>query len=169
MLRFAQSGAYEPRWSAEILEEVARNLKKGRDASGKEKVERMISLMREHFEDAEVEGYEAIVPAMANDPKDRHVLAAAIVGGADILVTSNARHFPPHSREPCKIDLRGPDEFLCGLWEDGDTDRIATMLRRWTRNFRREPNTLEAILEQRIANFAPNFSRFVLEHVHHER
>lgn len=169
LLRLAQSGAYRPRWGAEILDELARNVKKGRDAAGKEKVERVISLMREHFEEAEVAGYEAIVPAMTNDPKDRHVLAAAVIGGADVIVTSNSRHFPPHSREPYEIDLRGPDEFLCGLWEDGDPDRIVAILRRWTEILRREPNTLEPVLRQRLATFAPDFSRAVLEHIRHER
>ena len=31
-----------------------------------------------HFADAWVEGYETLIPAMTNHPKDRHVLAAAI-------------------------------------------------------------------------------------------
>ena len=98
LLRLAQAGVYQPCWSAEILDEVACNVKEGRDAAGQEKVDRMIFLMRRHFEDAEVTGYEGLVPAMTNDLKDRHVLAAAITGGADVIVTYNLRDFPPRSR-----------------------------------------------------------------------
>jgi predicted nucleic acid-binding protein len=40
-----------------------------------------------HFADAWVKGHESIIPAMTNDPKDRHVLAAAVVSGAQTIVT----------------------------------------------------------------------------------
>jgi predicted nucleic acid-binding protein len=119
LLRFAQAGVFEPRWSAEILDEVARNIKKGRGEAEQQKVERMLSLMRRHFEDAEVTGYEALTPAMTNDEKDRHVLAAAIVGGSDVIVTSNLKHFPRAALEPYDMDVQGPDEFLCHQWEVG--------------------------------------------------
>ena len=64
-------------------------------------------------------------PAMKNsmptstlpDPEDRHVLAAAIHGGADIIVTLNLRHFPPEALEPYKIVAQPPDAFVCGLLE----------------------------------------------------
>ncbi len=169
LLRLSQIGIYQPRWSAEILDEVARNVKKGRDASGRAKVDCMISLMREHFEEAEVAGYKSIIPAMTNDPKDRHVLAAAIVGGADVIVPSNLKHFPPHSRGPYNIAAEGPDEFLLRRWEQSDPDQIVRMLRRWTDELRRQPDTLEGVLEKRLANTVPNFSRAVLEHIHRER
>ena len=46
------------------------------------------------FPDALVVGYEALIGKMVNDPKDRHVLAAAVRGGAEVLVTENLRDFP---------------------------------------------------------------------------
>ena len=49
---------------------------------------------------------------MANDPGDRHVLAAAIVGQADVVVTDNVRHFPDDACEPYGIEVQTPDEFL---------------------------------------------------------
>ncbi|MGH3089237.1 MAG: PIN domain-containing protein [Rubrobacteraceae bacterium] len=165
LLRLADAGVYQPRWSAEILDEVARSVKKRLDDAGREKVDRMISLMRTHFEEAEVTGYEDIVPAMTCEPKDRHVLAAAIVGGADVIVTSNLRHFPPHSREPYNIDACGPDEFLSRQWEQMDPDLCVAILRRWTNELRRQPNTLEDVLEERLVTVAPNFSRIVLEYI----
>lgn len=169
LLRLAQAGVYQPRWSEEILDEVARNVKEGRDAVGQEKVDRMISLMERHFEDAEVTGYEGLIPAMTNDPKDRHVLAAAITGGADVIVTYNLRHFPPRSREPYNIDAQGPDEFLRHQWEQADHERFVAILDRWTAQLHRHPDTLEGVLEERLMTTAPEFSRAVLEYIHREK
>lgn len=125
----------------------------------------MISLMRHHFEDAEITGYKALIPVMANDPKDRHVLAAAITGGADVIVTYDLKHFPPHSREPYNIDARGPDEFLLHQWEQADPDLLIAILRRWTDQLQRYPDTLEEVLEERLAVTVPDFSRAVLRHI----
>ena len=169
LLRLAQAGVYQPRWSAEILDEVARNVKEGRDAAGQEKVDRMISLMQRHFEDAEVTGYEGLVPTMTNDPKDRHVLAAAITGGADLIVTYNLKHFPPHSREPYNIDAQGPDEFLLHQWEQADHERFVAILDRWTAQLQRHPATLEGVLEERLMTTAPEFSRAVLDYIRREK
>ena len=168
LLRLVQAGVYQPRWSAEILEEVARNVKEGRDAAGQEKVDRMISLMKHHFEDAEVTGYEGLVPAMTNDQKDRHVLAAAITGGADVIVTYNLKHFPPHSRKPYNIDAQGPDEFLLHQWEQADHERFVAILDRWTTQLQKHPATLEGVLEERLMTTAPEFSRAVLEYVRYD-
>lgn len=169
LLRLAQAGVYQPRWSAEILDEVARNVKKGRDAADQEKVDRMTSLMKRHFEDAEVMGYEGLVPAMTNDPKDRHVLAAAITGGADVIVTYNLRHFPPQSREPYNIDAQGPDEFLLHQWEQADHERLVAILERWTAQLQRRPDTLEGVLEERLMTTTPEFSGAVLAYIRREK
>lgn len=169
LLRLAQAGVYQPRWSAEILDEVARNVKEGRDAAGQEKVDRMISLMKRHFEDAEVTGYEGLVPAMTNDPKDRHVLAAAITGGADVIVSYNLRHFPLHSRESYNIDAQEPHEFLLHQWEQADSDRRVAILRRWTDQLQRHPDTLEKVLEERLVTTVPEFSSAVLAYIRREK
>src|SRR5712691_5105005 len=43
---------------------------------------------------------EALIDEMVNDPKDRHVLAAAVRGGAELLVTENLRDFPAEALSP---------------------------------------------------------------------
>jgi hypothetical protein len=65
-----------------------------------------------HFADAWVKTYESFIPAMANDSKDRHVLAAAVVSGAQTIVTSNLKHFPLDALAPWNIEVQRPDEFL---------------------------------------------------------
>jgi len=49
---------------------------------------------------------------MTNDPKDRHVLAAAIRGGAHAIITDNTRHFPAESLQPYGIEVQTTDDFL---------------------------------------------------------
>ena len=64
--------------------------------------------------DCLVTGYEHLIPALTlPDPNDRHVLAAAIVGQCDTIVTSNLRDFPEMALEPYGIDARQPDDVLC--------------------------------------------------------
>jgi len=68
--------------------------------------------MRDAFPDAEVCGYEHLVPQMTCDEDDRHVLAAAVRGGAAVIVTFNLRDFPAKALAPYEIELVGPDNFL---------------------------------------------------------
>jgi predicted nucleic acid-binding protein len=63
----------------------------------------LVSQLREYFADAWIEGYADLVSSMTNDPKDRHVLAAAIRGGCESIVTFNTRDFPASSTDPAPI------------------------------------------------------------------
>ena len=49
---------------------------------------------RKAFPDAEVTDYESLIPTLQNDPKDRHILAAAIRGNCPLILTFNLKHFP---------------------------------------------------------------------------
>jgi hypothetical protein len=75
--------------------------------------------MRSAFEDAEIIGFEPMIElqTQCSDMNDRHVLAAAIVGEVDQLVTSNVRHFPAVI-EPHSIEVVTPDEFLLYALDD---------------------------------------------------
>lgn len=46
------------------------------------------------------------------DGDDRHVLAAAVCGHADAIVTFNLAHFPAAALAPFGIEAQHPDEFL---------------------------------------------------------
>ncbi len=109
LLRLAEEDLYLPRWSAEILDEVRRNLPSVSPAA----IERRITFMNTAFDTAMITGYEHLVPEMTNQVKDRHVLAAAVACDADRIITCNLRDFPSDSCEP----HGGPDDFLLGLWD----------------------------------------------------
>lgn len=111
LLRLAEEPAfYLPRWSQETLDEVHRNLLKWGYRS--DQADRRIRTMRAMFEDAEVVGYECLIPSMKNHPDDRHVLAAAVRSGAHAIVTQNKKHFPPEALLPYGLELMSADDFL---------------------------------------------------------
>lgn len=112
LLRLAESPRlYEPKWSAEIIEETVRTLewKLGWPHS---LTEHFKSELLVHFGDAWVSAYEPLLPQLENDPKDRHVLAAAVYGRASIIVTFNLRHFRPEHLEPWGVRALHPQSFL---------------------------------------------------------
>lgn len=111
LLRLAEGGTYRPLWSAGVLDELSRNLADGRDLPA-DAITRRIGEMQRSFPDAEVRGYESLAEAMTCDPKDRHVLAAAVRGDAEVLVTFNTSDFPAESVERYDITVVHPDDFL---------------------------------------------------------
>jgi hypothetical protein len=63
--------------------------------------------------DCIVTGYNALIPSLTlPDPNDRHVLAAAIVGRCDVIVTTNLADFPQAALSQYGIKAQHPDEFL---------------------------------------------------------
>jgi hypothetical protein len=84
--------------------------------------------MRRAFPDAEVRGYENLVETMTCDPKDRHVLAAAVRSDAAVLVTFNTDDFPDTSTAAYGITVLFPGEHRLGftlqvdIWFPADVD-----------------------------------------------
>jgi hypothetical protein len=69
------------------------------------------------FPDAEVVGYEGLLTSLGNDPKDRHVLAAAIRGNCPLILTFNLKHFPAEALAPWNICASHPQDYLLILYE----------------------------------------------------
>lgn len=117
LLRMAETPRlYLPRWSGEILKEVSKNLVQ-KFGKTPEQAERRERVLREHFPEALVTGYEELTPVMRNDPKDRHVLAACVASGTKLIVTYNQRDFSIESRSPYAIHCCGPSTFLMDLYD----------------------------------------------------
>jgi len=76
LLRLAEQGFYRALWSGEIVGELRRNLTEAGIAA--ESVDHLLAEMNDAFPDATTTGYRSLVEAMTCDPKDRHVLAAAV-------------------------------------------------------------------------------------------
>lgn len=142
LLRAAASGFFQLRWSREILDEVERNLVEN-GVMPVDKAGRLRAKMEEHFPEAEVTGYELLTPAMQNDEKDRHVVAAAVKSGAQVIATANTKHFRPL---PEGIEAQAPDEFLCNLF-DLDPSGFEEMLREQAGDLKNPPVSFESLLE----------------------
>jgi predicted nucleic acid-binding protein len=112
LLRLAEPPRlYLPQWSDEIIAETVRTLE-NRIGLSSQKTAYLVGQLREHFGEAWVPGYEPLIEQMTNDPRDRHVLAAAVKSGATVIVTYNKRHFPPAATTPWGIEIQGPSTFL---------------------------------------------------------
>ena len=65
------------------------------------------------FEDAPVDGWENLEDTVTlPDADDRHVVAIAVRGRADAIVTANVRDCPPDVLGPLAIEVIHPDDFL---------------------------------------------------------
>ncbi|WP_148239349.1 PIN domain-containing protein [Ruania zhangjianzhongii] len=117
LLSLAVQGLYRPLWSTAILAELeeheARKLV-GRGSHPDHAASAAVHLvaqMNHAFDDACVRGWEPLDGTYGlPDPDDEHVMAAAVVGGAGAIVTSNLADFPPN-RVPPQIQVKPPAEF----------------------------------------------------------
>lgn len=117
LLRMAETPRlYVPKWSDEILREVTRNLVEKWNKTP-DQAKRREDVLRNHFPEALVTGYELLISTMTNNEKDRHVLAAAVASGTKLIVTYNSRDFQVTSREPYEVECQGPSTFLIGLYD----------------------------------------------------
>lgn len=113
LLSLAAAGIFRARWTHRIQEEWVRNLLINRPDLHADALRRTVAMMNDAIEDCIVEKFEWMVDALTlPDPDDRHVLAAAIVGHADAIVTFNLRDFPKDYAVAHRIDILHPDDFL---------------------------------------------------------
>jgi len=113
LLRLALADIYRAKWSTDIHAEWMRNLASNRPDISPAKIERLRDLMDSNVRDAIVENYASLIPTLElPDRDDRHVLAAAIIGRADVIVTYNLDDFPADALDPYGIEAQHPDEFL---------------------------------------------------------
>ena len=145
LLRGAEHYLYQVRWSAEILAELRRILLETARVSA-DQADSLIENMTAAFPEAAVEGYAGLVAQMPNDPGDRHVLAAAVVGQVDVIVTDNIRHFPEGACETFGIEVQTPDEFLSYAF-DLAPDTVAGLFLRQVTEFQRPSFALSEALE----------------------
>jgi len=117
LLGVAGQGAYTPLWSARIIEEWQRAAQKlGPDGVAQAQSEAV--MLKASWSKAEVTWR----PSLENrlwlpDPADTHVLAAAIAGSADVIVTLNAKDFPRNILTEEGLSRIDPDAFLHGFWQ----------------------------------------------------
>ena len=118
LMHLALMGVFRAKWPADIHEEWIGSLLENRPDLTRAQLERTRQLMDKAAPDALVTGYEHLIPGLVlPDERDRHVLAAAIHGGASIIVTCNLMDFPAQTLQPFDIEAQHPDEFILYLFD----------------------------------------------------
>lgn len=111
----AADGLYAPLWSARILAEwrhAAARLGPDQDAiAGAE-----IAMLTRRFPAARhADDGTRVIDLDFPDPADRHVVEAALAGGASLVVTANLRDFPQSLMASLGLRAIHPDTFLLDL------------------------------------------------------
>lgn len=112
LLSLAHADLYSAKWTAHIRDEWTRTLQKNKPHMA-QKIQLAAELMEQAIPDCLVMGYEHLIDGLKlPDPDDRHVLAAAIAGHADAIITWNEKDFPAAVLDPFGIEVQTPDEFV---------------------------------------------------------
>ncbi len=116
LLGAAQLGHFTPLWSARILEEWARAARK-LGPTGEDQARGEIALLQAAWTGAELPAAPGIEARLwLPDPADLHVLAVAVAGSADAIVTLNRKDFPKNILAEEGLERFAPDEFLYDFW-----------------------------------------------------
>jgi len=118
LLSLGRAGLYHARWTHQIHDEWMRNLLAQRPDLAEDKLRRTRELMNTAIPDSLIENYEVLIDKIQlPDPEDRHVVAAAIIGHADAIVTFNLKDFPASVLGAYNIEAQHPDDFIVNQLE----------------------------------------------------
>jgi predicted nucleic acid-binding protein len=146
VIRLAQAGLVHARWTEQIHDEWVRNVLKDNPQLSPERLARTRTLMNEAVRDCLVTGYEDLIGSLSlPDPDDRHVLAAAIRAGAEVIITYNLSDFPAATLACYDVEARHPDDFLLELL-DFAPGTFCTAVKRQRESLRNPPRTVEELL-----------------------
>jgi len=146
LLRLALTDLYRAKWSADIHAEWMRTLAARRPDISQARIDKLRALMNSNVRDAVIENYSPLVPGLTlPDPNDRHVLAAAIVGRADLIVTYNLKDFPAASLDPYGVEAQHPDQFLRHQF-DLNPDLVCAVVRDLRTGLRNPPRSVDEYL-----------------------
>ena len=119
LMSLASAGLFAAKWSRAIEAEWIAALEKRRpELQGRLNYRR--DQMRHAVADWEVEpqAWQALASGLTlPDPDDVHVLAAALAGHADCIVTANVRDFPVEVTAPLGMEIVHPDQFIAQQWQ----------------------------------------------------
>lgn len=169
LLRAVDQSMYRFYTSPKILEETQRNLAKllkktqNLDSSvADKKAKRRIDQIQKVFPEALVDPSDNLISTLENDPKDRHVLAAAIEAqkiATDsgfhrlvLIVTHNLRHFPKNILSKYNVVAISPDDFLLKLVKIYDSSLLFNLLQQQAEDNKHEVFDLLERLEKGKVN-----------------
>lgn len=149
LLTLAALDAYDVAWTEEILEELRRNVIADHPGIDPDHfTSHTLGAMRAAFPEAGVTGYEHLIATLDNDPKDRHVAAAAISAGASAIVTENVSDFRSSLLEAAGIEVLTTGDLIERLLDEEAGIVVAAvehLSRRWIRPTRTVAEILDLL------------------------
>lgn len=113
----ARRGLFTPLWSPRVGTEWRIAAARNGGIAAEVAVDDLLTRMRETFPEGEVAPSARALPDLAlPDDADRHVVAGALAGGADAILTFNLRDFPARRLAPLGLGVRHPDGFFWQLF-----------------------------------------------------
>lgn len=146
LVQAAFDGLYRLDWSETILQETAcaihRRLREREGLSRRTATERMLGLLSSALtavgagQALDEAAIRARIAAMSDDranwgttdPDDRHVIAAALVAGADVLVSSDKRFDAEYCQRQLGFRVLTADAFLLEIFGDASDEHITAPL-----------------------------------------
>ncbi len=147
LMQLALTDLFRARWTEQIHDEWMRNVLKNRPNLTLEQLTRTKQLMDRNVRDCLVTNYEYLIPQLQlPDKDDRHVLAAALAGGAEAIVTFNLSDFPQSILNQYNIIAQHPDEFISDLL-DLKPSKVIADARTCQQRLKNPPKSFDEYLE----------------------
>lgn len=129
LLGVAAQGLFDPLWSERILGEWSRAAAK-LGPQGQVQADAEIAMVSAQWPKARVSPKPSVLDRLwLPDANDVHVLAAAIAGNADVILTVNAKDFPRGILAEEGLSRSDPDAFLVGLYASAP-DQVSEAVKR---------------------------------------
>jgi predicted nucleic acid-binding protein len=147
LIRIAQTGLVQAKWTDRILDEAIVAIGKSRPDIPSEKLTRLRELMIRAVPDCLISGHEPLIERLhMRDPDDRHVLAAAIKSAAQVIVTAD-RDFTAEDLAPWNIEAKHPDDFVLDQIDINDR-MIWGCVQQIANSRKQRPETVDDVLTQ---------------------
>lgn len=147
LMQLALTDLFRARWTEKIHDEWTGNLLKKRPDLTLQQITRTKQLMNSHVRDCLVTNYEYLIANLKlPDSDDRHVLAAAIKGNVDVIVTTNLKDFPQSTLEEYEIEAQHPDDFISDLL-DLKPSKVVAAAKICQQRLKNPPKSFEEYLE----------------------
>lgn len=150
LLSLAEADFFRIRWSSEVMEETEAaitKILKSKAPDPASQAKRARASMESAFADAMVEDYDNFLEMGKGlpDPKDAHVLAAALKTKADTIVTDNLKDFPDEKLALSNIEVRSTDSFIADTIAL-DHGKAVAAIRRMRERFKKPEITPDELL-----------------------
>lgn len=162
LLWYADARLLRPMWSEDVMVEWRRSIKRRYADVTDAQLDQLRHIMDEQFPDAEVTGYQSFVEALElPDKDDRHVLAAAIVGRCNGIVTANLKHFPNDVVNKFGIEVVHPDDFIVNIIDLDESKAIAACKRHREAMSKTCPNVEEFLARYEKCGLIQSYQRLL--------